>query len=42
MSLMKTHIQEYTPSEYHTHLANMGFDALFNLTAGVLFVFCNT
>ena len=39
---MKAHIQQYARSEYHTQLAKMSFDKIFDLTAGVCFNFYNT
>ena len=35
---MRTHTQYYAGSEYHTQLATMGFDEIFDLTAIVYFV----
>ena len=32
----------YARSEYHTQLAKMSFDKIFDLTAGVYFYFYNT
>ena len=39
MSLMRTHTQQYARSEYHTQLAKMSFDKIFDLTAGVYFYY---
>ena len=36
-SLMRTHTQYYARSEYRTQLAEMSFDEIFDLTAGVYF-----
>ena len=41
-SLMKRHNPLYERSEYHTQLAKMNFDKIFDLTAGVYFNFYNT
>ena len=41
MSLMRTHNPSYARSEYHTQLAKMIFDTIFDLTAGVYFYFYN-
>ena len=38
---MKTHNPQYARSEYHTQLAKMSFDKIFDLTAGVYFNFYN-
>ena len=38
-SLMRTHKSSYARSEYHTQLAKMSFDEIFDLTAGVYFHF---
>ena len=38
---MRTHNPSYVRSEYHTHLAKMSFDKIFDLTAGVYFNFYN-
>ena len=38
---MRTHNPEYARSEYHTQLAKMSFDKIFDLTAGVYFHFYN-
>ena len=38
---MRTHNPKYARSEYHTQLANMSFDKIFDLTAGVYFHFYN-
>ena len=42
MSLMRTHNPKYARSEYHTQLAKMSFDKIFDLTAGVYFYLYNT
>ena len=39
---MRTHNPQYARSEYHTQLAKMSFDKIFDLTAGVYFHFYNT
>ena len=39
ISLMRTHKPQYPRSEYHTQLAKMSFDEIFDLTAGVYFYF---
>ena len=36
---MRTHNSQYARSEYHTQLAKMSFDEIFDLTAGVYFHF---
>ena len=36
---MRTHIPEYARSEYHTQLANISLDKIFDLTTGVYFHF---
>ena len=36
---MRTHNPSYARSEYHTQLAKMSFDKIFDLTAGVYFNF---
>ena len=36
-SLMRTHNPKYARSEYHTKVAKMSFDKIFDLTAGVYF-----
>ena len=42
MPLMRTHTQYYARSEYHnTQLANLSFDEILDLTAGVYFYFYN-
>ena len=38
---MRTHNPQYARSEYHTQLAKMSFDEIFDLTAGVYFHFDN-
>ena len=38
---MRTHNPQYARSEYHTQLANMSFDKIFDLTAGVYFYYYN-
>ena len=38
---MRTHNPQYARSEYHTQLAKMSFDKIFDLTAGVYFNFYN-
>ena len=43
ISLMRTHNPQYARSEYHTQLAKMSFDKIFDLTAGwsaFLFIWC--
>ena len=42
MSLMRTHNTSYARSKYHTQLAKMSFDKIFDLTAGVYVYFCYT
>ena len=39
VSFMRTHNPYYARSEYHTQLAKMSFDKIFDLTAGVYFHF---
>ena len=39
--LMRTHTQYYARSEYHTQLAKMSFDKIFDLTAGAYIFFYN-
>ena len=34
---MRTHTPYYARSEYHTQLANVRFDEIFDITAGVVF-----
>ena len=41
ISSMRTHNSENARSEYHTQLAKMSFDEIFDLTAGVYFHFYN-
>ena len=41
MFLMRTHNPQYTRSEYHTQLAKMSIDKIFDLSAGVYFNFDN-
>ena len=36
---MRTHTQKYTPSKYHTQLAKMSFDEIFDLTAGGVYLY---
>ena len=36
---MRIHTQYYARWEYHTQLANMSFDEIFDLTAGVYLYF---
>ena len=38
---MRTHNPSYARLEYHTQLAKMSFDKIFDLAAGVYFLFCN-
>ena len=38
---MRIHNPKYERSEYHTQLAKMSFDEIFDLTAGVYFYFNN-
>ena len=39
ISLMRTHTQQCARSEYHTQLAKMSFEEIFDLTTGVYFHF---
>ena len=41
MFLMRTHNPSYARSEYHTQLAKMSFDKIFDLTSGLYFFFLN-
>ena len=36
---MRTHNPQHALSEYHTQLAKMSFDKIFDLTAGVYYYF---
>ena len=38
---MRTHNPKYARSEYHTQLAKMSFEKIFDLTGGVYFHFYN-
>ena len=39
ISLTRTHNRYYARSKYHTQLAKMSFDRIFDLTAGAYFIF---